>query len=128
MFLARETVRAMMPMPAHEHWFWKAFDCKLAAGLDAEERAEIDRVLHAAGPQGAPTKVSDIRLTFGRFYLVIRAGREKRSRERLLSERRLHPVVTWRNIPVILLFWGSLLIGAYAALALALRGLTALLS
>lgn len=118
----------MMPLPATEHWFWKAFDVKLAARLADEERAEIDRVLHKAGPQAAPNRASDIRLTFGGFYLVIRAGKEKRSRQRLVSERRLHPVVTWRNIPVILVFWLSVLTGAYAALALLLRGLTSLLS
>lgn len=118
----------MIVMPASDHWFWKAFDSRLAAGLDAEERAEIDRVLHHAVVPGATDRASDIRLTFGRFYLVIRAGREKRSHERLVSERRLHPVVTWRNIPVILVFWLSLLTGAYAVLALTLRGLTLLLS
>jgi hypothetical protein len=118
----------MTSLPASEHWFWKTFDTRLAADLTAEQHAEIDRVLHAAGPQAPQGKVSDIRLTLGGYYLVIRAGKERRCPQRLVAERRLHPVVTWRNVPVILVFWLSLLIGAYALLALGLRGLTLLLS
>ena len=46
-------------------------------------------------------------LPFGRYYLTVVAGKERRSPKRLQSERRKHPLVTTGNL-VFLFFLGTL--------------------
>ncbi len=41
-----------------------------------------------------------IPLPFGRYYVALVAGKERRSGERLASERRKHPLLTFGNVAV----------------------------
>ncbi len=41
-----------------------------------------------------------IPLPFGRYYVALVAGKERRSGERLASERRKHPLLTFGNLAV----------------------------
>ncbi len=41
-----------------------------------------------------------IPLPFGRYYVTLVAGKERRSAERLASERRKHPLLTFGNVAV----------------------------
>lgn len=43
-------------------------------------------------------------LGFGRYYVTIVAGRERRSRERLVTERRKHPLLSFGNLSVFFTF------------------------
>lgn len=56
----------------------------------------------AAAGRAFTTHPVDIRLSiptpFGRFYLAILGGRERRSRARLATERRLRPLATTANV------------------------------
>ncbi|MEZ5839877.1 MAG: hypothetical protein R3D02_05440 [Hyphomicrobiales bacterium] len=72
-------------------------------------------------------KPSDIRLSFGRFFVTILWGREKRGSERLERERSEHPVFTLRKMPVVAAIWLSILFTGYSVAALAFRALSALL-
>ncbi len=42
-----------------------------------------------------------IPLPFGRYYVTLVAGKERRSAERLASERRKHPLLTFGNVAVL---------------------------
>ncbi|MCP4934424.1 MAG: hypothetical protein GY927_09525 [bacterium] len=109
------------------NWFWNGIDPQTAASLSDKQRAEIDRVLVNKSASAASKDTSDIRLTFGWHYLVIRWGNENRGRQRLKVERKKHPVLTKVNMPVILAFWVPLFLGVYATLAIGMRGLVYLL-
>lgn len=54
-------------------------------------------------------------LGFGRYYVTVVAGRERRSRERIASERDRHPLVSLGNLSV---FFSFGVICGLAALAL----------
>lgn len=108
-------------------WFWNRISSPILDSLSDEQRAAIEMALSQPKEQnGLPD--SDIRLSFGWYYLVIRWGREKRSFKRLREERKKWQVLTLANMPVLLVFWMSILIAAYTFLALGMRGLVMLVS
>jgi len=43
-------------------------------------------------------------LGFGRYYVTIIAGRERRSRDRLVAERHKHPLISFGNLGVFFTF------------------------
>ena len=56
-----------------------------------------------------------IPLPFGRYYVTLVAGKERRGAERLASERRKHPLLTFGNVAV---FFGLGCVCGLALLAL----------
>ncbi len=56
-----------------------------------------------------------IPLPFGRYYVTLAAGNERRGTERLASERRKHPLLTFGNVAV---FFGLGCVCGLALLAL----------
>ncbi len=56
-----------------------------------------------------------IPLPFGRYYVTLVAGKERRSTDRLASERRKHPLLTFGNVAV---FFGLGCVCGLALLAL----------
>ncbi len=56
-----------------------------------------------------------IPLPFGRYYVTLVAGKERRGAERLASERRKHPLLTFGNVTV---FFGLGCVCGLALLAL----------
>jgi hypothetical protein len=56
-----------------------------------------------------------IPLPFGRYYVTLVAGKERRSADRLASERRKHPLLTFGNVAV---FFGLGCVCGLALLAL----------
>ena len=56
-----------------------------------------------------------IPLPFGRYYVTLVAGKERRGTERLASERRKHPLLTFGNVAV---FFGLGCVCGLALLAL----------
>jgi hypothetical protein len=56
-----------------------------------------------------------IPLPFGRYYVTLVAGKERRDAERLASERRKHPLLTFGNVAV---FFGLGCVCGLALLAL----------
>lgn len=93
--------------------FWKAVGADVYDALSETQRKSVVRA--ARWTSGAHIG-SDVRLSFGRYFLVLLAGKEKRSRDRLVEERAKRPVLVAKNIPLILLVWGSILYTAYSAI------------
>ncbi len=108
-------------------WFWNRFDSAIAGTLSDSQKNEINRILGNRQSSGEEKK-ADIRLSFGWYYLVIMWGKEKRRRERLNKERKLHPVVTLANAPVIIFFWVGLILSLYSLVVLGIHGLALLLA
>lgn len=80
-----------------------------------------------AGPAGRNAS-SEIRLSFGLFYVVLRWGQERRSADRLEAERKIYPVLTATHMPVLAALWGAIFLCAYYLLVAGLEGLTYLFS
>lgn len=100
-----------------DQFFWKAVGNGVYDRLDEEQRQAIVR----AARRGSDESIkSDIRLSFGKYFLVILFGRERRSRARLNEERAKRPVFVARNLPVLLFLWGSVLYTLYSLLVFGL--------
>lgn len=106
------------------HWFWSAVGADVYESLDEIQREAVDR---AANKRFSDSFPSDIRLSFGRYFLTILVGKERRSEERLRQERNKRPVFVARNMPVIVAIWGSLIFTLYSLVGLGLRGFLSLL-
>ena len=74
--------------------------------------AQLNVLKQASSKLGWKKHTVDIRLSIptlvGRFYLVILAGPERRSRKRLYEERGQHPVWTFTNLIAVSGFLGLL--------------------
>jgi hypothetical protein len=106
-------------------WFWSAVGDDVYESLSDAQREAVCR---AAGTRFSDTFPSDIRLSFGSYFLTILVGRERRSPDRLRAERARRPVFIARNLPVIIAIWGSLIFTLYSLVALGLRGFLNLLA
>lgn len=93
----------------------------IAASLDPQQLDALQVAFHQALLEQTRRRRHpvDLRISLpfigSRFYLVLLAGPERRSRERLASDRQLHPIWTLGNLMVIL---GATAAGAIALLAL----------
>jgi hypothetical protein len=84
----------------------------LRAGLTSAQLTALDRALDANNPT---RHTINLRLTlFGRAYLVLLAGPERRDRTRRAIEREKHPIATPGNIAVLTLLAVLGLAGGYA--------------
>lgn len=80
-------------------------------GLTAEQKSAIAEAASEKPWQRHPVDVRcTVRSPFGRFYITLVAGRERRSAARLRVERGVNPLRTARNLTFIisgaLLFYG----------------------
>ncbi|MGL4398160.1 MAG: hypothetical protein ACRCS9_16610 [Hyphomicrobium sp.] len=89
--------------------------------------ASPDAAATPATPTDAATPAraqgGEIRLSFRFFYVVLKWGQERRSDERLRSERAKYPVLTATHLPVLAAAWAIIFLTAYQILVLALKGL-----
>ena len=93
------------------HPFWKSVGDDIYDKLTEDQRETILRAAH----KGSDARVkSDIRLSFGKYFLVLLSGKEKRDPARLKDERAKRPVLVARNLPVLLGIWGSILYTLYS--------------
>lgn len=106
--------------------FWSQIDKGVLDSFSGQQRTAIEKVFHKedSGKDGP----SDIRLSFGRFFVTILWGREKRGAERLVRERSEHPVFTLRKMPVILAIWAAILFTGYSVVALTFRAIAAVMA
>ena len=86
--------------PALQRVLWRLPDT-LRSSFTPAQLAALDKALDANNP----TRHSiNLRLTlFGRAYLVILAGPERRNRERRVLEREKHPLSTPGNVAALVL-------------------------
>jgi hypothetical protein len=115
----------MNGMSEQARWFRSAVGDDVYESLSDAQR---DAVCRAAGMRFSDAFSSDIRLSFGRYFMTVLVGRERRKSDRLRAERARRPVFTARNLPVILAIWGSLMFTLYSLVALGLRGFLTLLA
>jgi hypothetical protein len=72
---------------------------EIGTSLTAEQLEALDKALDFNNPVSHPV---NLRVTlFGRFYLVVIAGPERRSPERRAQERKRHPLYLWGNIALL---------------------------
>lgn len=93
--------------------FWNDVDPDVAGALNTSQKDEILKALSRRANASYP---ADIRLSLFGYFLVVIFGLERRSKERLKSERRRRPVITIQNIPVILIIWGSVVYTSFSLL------------
>jgi hypothetical protein len=69
-----------------------------------------------AEAQDRPESHGEIRLSFGYFYVLMRWGKERRASARVDAERKLYPVLTATNLPVLMAAWLAIILLSYFAL------------
>ncbi len=94
---------------------------------DAEATEQFIKDAEDDKPQESDTKLADIRLCFGAYFLVLIAGKERRGSERLHAERKARPVFTVRNVPLLMVIWGALVYSFYSLVSIGLQGFISLL-
>jgi len=86
------------------------------------DEAQLRAIVGAFGHRRWQRHGVDARFTiplFGRhFYVVLLAGRERRSRRRLAADRTAHPIATLGNLAFAVTFFGSLAVSAAVVLYL----------
>lgn len=100
--------------------FWKDVDPDVVTDLDAHQK---DAILDAIRRRSNDLHSADIRLSLFGYFLVVLFGRERRSQERLQRERARRPVLTFNNLLLIAVLWGSLIYTLYSLLPLAIESL-----
>lgn len=93
------------------HFFWKSVGDDIYDKLTEDQREAIVR---AARRKSDEQVNSDIRLSFGRYFVVVLFGKERRNPARLKEERAKRPVIVARNLPVLLFLYGSILFTLYS--------------
>lgn len=98
--------------------FWKDVDPDVVTDLSPRQK---DAILEAVQRRGDGAHAADIRLSGFGYFLVVLFGRERRNSERLKRERRRRPVITFNNLLVIMVLWGSVIYTLYSLLPLAVE-------
>jgi hypothetical protein len=93
--------------------FWNDVDPSVVTDLNTHQK---DAILDAVRRRGNQRHAADIRLSLFGFFLVVLFGRERRSPDRLKSERARRPVITFNNLLLIAVLWGSLIYTLYSLL------------
>lgn len=99
-------------------WFWSDVGHEIYDSLTQNQRSAIETAAEARVAEGIR---SDVRLSFGRWFLVVLFGRERRGVERLKQDRENRPVIVYRNLPIIILLWGSVVFTAYSLFGFGLQ-------
>lgn len=100
--------------------FWTSVDPNVSDDLTEDQKDAIWTAVERRSGEEFP---GDVRLSLGRHFLVVLFGRERRAGDRLRTERRQRPVFTSRNLPLIVIMWGSVLYTAYSLLTGGLKAL-----
>ena len=96
-------------------WFWTGIDSDIAASLSDDQKLAIANAIRKTDAKDRP---ADIRLSaFGYFFVLI-VGKERRGPERIEADSELYPVITARNLPLLLIMWASLTYATWGILGL----------
>jgi hypothetical protein len=99
--------------------FFDRLPLPVSRGLTAEQRAAIADAVVAGGKNSPPVNIRlGIPLPFGRWFVSVLAGRERRSRERIVRDRTAQPLKTLGNAAFV--FAGMMILYLVAALAVLL--------
>ena len=105
--------------PVAGNSFFDRLPAPIARGLTVEQRTAIADAVVTEVENSPPVNIRlGIALPFGRWYVSVLAGRERRSRERLKGDRTARPLKTFGN--AIFVFAGMMILYVVAAIALQL--------
>ncbi|ASP35665.1 hypothetical protein [Labrenzia sp. VG12] len=104
--------------------FWNDVDPEVVVDLNNYQK---DAILDAVRRRGNHQHAADIRLSLFGYFLVVLFGRERRSSDRLKRERARRPVMTFNNLLLIAVLWGSLIYTLYSLLPRAIEAILKLL-
>ncbi len=91
------------------------------------EKIPSSNAEEAESPRHEPDdNLADIRLCFGKYFLVLIAGKERRDLDRLTAEREARPVFVAKNIPLLIMIWGSLIFTFYHLVVYGISGFISL--
>ncbi len=93
--------------------FWSDVDPTVSVDLNEFQK---DAIFDAVRRRGSERHSADVRLSAFGYFLVVLFGRERRGRDRLRDERRRRPVLTFNNLVMIVVLWGSLIFTLYSLL------------
>ncbi len=93
--------------------FWKDVGPSVTAGLNDFQK---NAILEAVNRRDSDSHAADVRLSLFGYFLIVLFGRERRGNQRLKDERRRRPVFTIKNLPMILVLWGSVIYTLYSLL------------
>ena len=96
-------------------WFWTGMDADIAASLSNDQKLAIANAINKTDAKDRP---ADIRLSVFGYFVVLIVGKEHRAPERIKADRELYPVVTARNLPLLLGIWASLTYATWGILGL----------
>lgn len=91
-------------------WFWEEVESDVKATLSPAQRTAIEDAVRKSAAQSQP---ADLRLHLGKYFVRIIAGKERRNRKRLKQDQKSNPILTGRNIPLLVLLsvlWGLALL------------------
>ena len=96
-------------------WFWTGMDADIAASLSNDQKLAIANAIRKTDTADRP---ADIRFSMFGYFFVLISGKERRAPERIRIENAAHPVITARNLPLLLLIWASLSYATWGILGL----------
>lgn len=100
------------------NWFWTGMDADIAETLSDDQRLAIARAIRKNDSTGRP---ADIRFSLFGYFFVLISGKERRAPERIRSDSLEHPVVTVRNLPLLIGVWAALTYATWGILGLVTR-------
>ena len=101
-------------------------DAETAVETQANDAAPATAVSGRPWGNDHPVNIRlSLPLLFGRYYVTIVAGRERRSHQRRIDERRKHPLVTAGNLVVMAAFGTVVGLGALYLIQTGTRALFA---
>ena len=83
-------------------WFWDDVSSDVSTVLTAEQKKNIEAAVKRSA---ATTDHADLKLSLGRFYVRIVAGKERRGHDRIEKEGGANPVFAKKNLLVIGIYW-----------------------
>ncbi|CTQ54510.1 hypothetical protein LP7551_03043 [Roseibium album] len=98
--------------------FWNDVDPSVTGDLNDQQKTAIN---DAVSRRSNDRHAADIRLSAFGYFLVVLCGKERRNTQRLKQERQNRPVVTFNNLLMLAVLWGSVIFTLYSLLPLAMK-------
>jgi hypothetical protein len=100
--------------------YWKEEDPNATGDLNDQQKTENKETFQQ---RGFDQHAADIRLSAFGYFLVILGGKERRNNQRLKQERQNRPVITFNNLLMLAILWGSVIFTLYSLLPLAMKSI-----
>ncbi len=102
-------------------WFWRTVGPEVERMFTREQKDAIESVVKKSSAKSLPT---DIRLSYGKYFFRIIAGKERRNPERIKEEAELFPFFCKKNMPILVVLWVAAMSTLYALVEFGIYALT----